>query len=417
MNARGRVTGLVGPLLEVTIPGAFVGAGMRVLTQSLPQSGTVRGVIGNRVYAALHGGTEGIAVGTVVCADERVGVLPLGTCALGRCFDVTGAALDDGPPIRGVPFAIDVRAPLPDERRAIEKPLWTGVKAIDSLLTIGVGARVGLFGAAGAGKTTLLETIVRGVRVDAVVVGLVGERGREAQQWTASCDRRTTIVCATSDRPAAERVRAAHVAVAQARALARRGLNVVVILDSLARFAAALRELAIAAGESPGRGGYPPSVFAAVARLLECCGTTSSGSITLLATVLSDGDDNDPVSDAARSLLDGHIALSSRLAHAGRFPAIDVLASASRTMAAVVDAGHSRAAQAVRAVLALLDRCDDARSLGIVPADEPTLRAIRAEAAIEGLLRQDAGAVAPALTLRMLAGIADTLEEPHGYSD
>jgi flagellar biosynthesis/type III secretory pathway ATPase len=325
----------------------------------------------------------------------------LGTAAFGRALDARGAPLDGLAPVDGVDVCVGAPAATPAERSAIVEPLWTGVRCIDALLTIGRGARIGIFGAPGAGKSTLLETVVRGARADAVAIGLVGERGREAQRWIAARDDRTTVICATSDRPAHERVRAAELLMAHACLLATRGLHVLAVLDSLARYAHALRELAIARGEGVGRGGYPPSVFARTA--------------TLIATVLTDGEDRDPVSESARSLLDGHLALSSRLAHAGHFPAIDVLASASRTMDAVASAEHQRAAALVRAALARLDRCADARSLGIDPADLQTRIAIAAEGALERLLRQGSEAAAAAATLEALRQTADMLEEAHGH--
>lgn len=314
--------------------------------------------------------------------------IALGTCALGRAIDARGAPLDNGLPLRGRRVSLELRAPLPNERVPITEPLSTGVRAIDGLLTIGRGARVGIFGPPGAGKTSLLESITAGCETDAVVVALVGERGREAQHWIERRDARTTVVCATSDRPARERVAAAHVAIAHAAALRDRGLHVLLLLDSLARCAAALRELGVTAGESSGRGGYPASVFAQLARLVEVAGALAAGSITLVATVINDGDDRDPVSEAARSLLDGHIVLSGRLAEAGHFPAVDLLASASRTMQDVAGSDHLRAALAVRRTIALLDRIADARALGVEPPNEAARVAIAAESAIQSFLRQ-----------------------------
>ncbi len=340
----------------------------------------------------------------------------LGTAALGRALDVSGTPLDGGNPIDGVRVRVDAPAPLPSQRRAILEPLWTGVRCVDTLLTIGRGARVGIFGAPGAGKSTLLETIVAGARTDAVVIGLIGERGREAQRWIAARDERTTVICATSDRSAEERVHAAELVMAQACALASRGLHVLVVLDSLARYTYALREIAVRGGESVGRGGYPPSVFARVARLVERAGALAMGSITMLVTVLNDGEDHDPVSECARSLLDGHLQLAPRLAQAGRFPAIDVLASASRTMDAVAGCGHRRAAASVRAALARLEHCADARSLGIEPVDEPTRAAIAAEDALERLLRQGREPVSYLGSLEALGQTADMLGEAHGYN-
>ncbi|HTC30516.1 MAG TPA: ATP-binding cassette domain-containing protein [Candidatus Acidoferrum sp.] len=339
----------------------------------------------------------------------------LGTAALGRALDAEGDPLDGLPRVDGIRVRLGAAAISPGQRCAIVEPLWTGVRCIDALLTIGRGARIGLFGSPGAGKSTLLEAIAHGVRADAVVVGLIGERGREAQRWIAERDERITVICATGDRPAHERIRAAEVFIAQAQALASRGLHVLAVLDSLARYANALREVAVAGGESVGRGGYPPSVFTANARLVERAGAFSCGSVTMIATVLNDGDDHDPVSENARSLLDGHVQLSPRLAHAGRFPAIDVPASASRTMDSVVTVEHRRAAVRVRAALALLARCEDARALGLDPADPASAAAIAAEPALEALLRQGPEQAAPIRTLEALRQTADMLEEAHGY--
>ena len=336
--------------------------------------------------------------------------LALGTCALGRAIDSSGRSLDDGPPLSGRAVSVELRPPRPAQRAPVVAPLWTGVRVIDGLLTIGCGARIGVFGSPGSGKSTLLEAFVNGCAADAVVVALVGERGREAQQWIARLNERTTVVCATSDRPAAERLEAAVVAVAQARALRERGLSVLLVLDSLARVAAALREIAVALGESTGRGGYPPSVFAELARLVEVAGVLAKGSVTLIATVLNDGDDRDPVSEGARSLLDGHIALSTVLAQAGRFPAVDVLASTSRTMEMVADGAHLRAARAVRGAIAALERVKDARSLGI-ESEEPAVRAaVAAEDRFEDFLRQGARCSDPETTLARLGALAGLVE-------
>lgn len=341
----------------------------------------------------------------------------LGTCLLGRAIDAYGAPLDYRGLAAGRRVALGAPAPAPHERIAVTEPLWTGIRAVDGLLTIGCGARVGIFGAPGAGKSTLLESIVDAVEADAVVVGLVGERGREAQRWIERCDSRTTVVCATSDRPAQERVKAARVTFAHAQALCERGLHVVVVLDSLARIAGALRELGIRAGEGVGRGGYPPSVFAELAGLVERAGCFASGSVSLLATVLNDGDDRDPVSESARSLLDGHIQLSPKLADAGRYPAIDVCASASRTMGDVTTPQHRLRAARVRSALAALEATADARSLGIEAVDALTRTAVAAEGQIEAFLRQGREASEPAITLSSLAEVADTLDVPHGYHD
>jgi ATP synthase in type III secretion protein N len=337
--------------------------------------------------------------------------LALGTCALGRAIDGAGLPLDGGPNLRGRKVSLELRSPAPNERAPIASPLPTGIRVIDGLLTIGRGARVGIFGAPGAGKTTLVESIARFCTADVVVVALVGERGREAQRWIERRDCRTTVVCATSDRTPRERIAAAQVALAHAAALRERGLDVLLVLDSLARCGAGLRELAIAAGESAGRAGYPPSVFAALARLVEVPGAVAGGTVTLLATVINDGDDRDPMSEAARALLDGHIVLSARLAEAGRFPAVDVLASASRTMSAVVEETHALAAAKVRRIIAVLDRVADARTLGIESATRAARAEIAAEGRLETFLRQGLTASPYAATLAELKEVAALVDD------
>jgi len=342
--------------------------------------------------------------------------LSLGICALGRAIDARGMPLDGGPPPRGRSVSLTPCVPRPDERAPIVLPLWTGIRVLDGLLTIGRGARIGIFGGPGTGKSTLIEAIVAGCAADAIVVALVGERGREAQGWIERRNAWTTVVCATSDRPPGERLRAAGIAVAHAGALRERGLDVLLVLDSLARVASASREIRVAAGEGSGRAGYPPGVFADLARLVEVAGALRDGSITLIASVIHDGDDRDPVSEAARSLLDGHVALSARLAQAGRFPAVDLLASTSRTMEAVAEPHHVRAARVVRRAVALLERTEDGRALGVEPDDEPSRVAIAGEGRIEAFLRQGGGPVEPASTLRELAELVGLLEDGDGNS-
>ncbi len=405
----GWVVRTIGETLVATVPGARIGDGVRV-GRPPRVCGTVAAVDRDRATVVPFGSLAGIAVGDRVVIDPAALAFPLGFACLGRVVDAGGAALDAGASLAGARRPIGAGlAPDPVDRQPITEPFWTGVPAIDGPLTIGRGARVGFFGAPGAGKTTLLETIVSGARADAVVLALVGERGREAQTWAGRVDARTTIVCATSDRSAAERARAAEAAMAQACALRERGLHVLLVVDSLARYAAALREQRVAIGEPVGRGGYPPSVWADLARFLERAGTAARGSVTLLATVLSDGsDEREPLSDAARSLLDGHVALSSDLARAGRFPAIDVLASASRTAQNVVSAAHAVEAASLREALALLERTRDARDVGLAAIDGALRRAVDAEFALDAFLRQR-GSAAPEATLAALHALAGSL--------
>ncbi|HLI95376.1 MAG TPA: flagellum-specific ATP synthase FliI [Candidatus Baltobacteraceae bacterium] len=409
MIARGTVLSAGNGLLAARLPAAAVGDAVRICSPRGEVAGVIAALKHEHALIAVHDVLDGISEGDTVWCDPAALTMPLGTVMLGRAIDARGTPLDEGPRLRGRAKSLGVQAPPPSQRRAIETPFWTGIRAIDALLTIGRGARIGLFGPPGCGKSTLLHWLMKGAYADAVVVGLVGERGREAEEWMRLCPRHASIVCATSDRSAAQRVHAARVAVAQADELRSRGLHVLLILDSLARFAAALREVALASGESVGRGGYPPSVFADLARLVEVPGNALRGSITLVATVLWDGDDRDPVSEAARALLDGHIALSPKLANAGRFPAIDLLGSTSRTMSQVVDESHEGDARLVRRAIASLAQTEDARSLGITPGDPFTLRATSAEDRIEALVRQHKPAVRPAESLSALAVLADTL--------
>lgn len=407
----GRVVRTLGDLAVAVLPRARVGEGVYVHCASGKRiGGVVVAVERKNVTIAAFDAVTGIAVGDRVetSSDAQAGIL--GFAALGRVLDARCEPIDERAPLRGEREPIVRSAIAPHERRPVDTPLWIGVRVVDGLLTVGRGARVGIFGAPGAGKTMLLEAIVRGVRADACVLALIGERGREAASWMARVDRRTTIVCATSDKSAAERSRAAEVAMAQAVALRERGLHVLLIVDSLARYCTALREQRSVLGEPVGRGGYPPGVFADLARLLERAGNGARGSITMLATVLSDGaDEREPLSDAARSLLDGHIVLSAELARAGRYPAIDVLASTSRTMAGVVDEEHARDALTVRSAIALLERTKEARALGFGgDASGDLVRAVAAQGDLESFLVQGSPS-SPFDTLLALHGLGERL--------
>jgi len=416
--ARGRVVEVRSGHVRAALPAARVGETVSIARAGGGSvAGTVRAFDSEGVLIALHAADRAISVGADVRTDAWGRRLALGTCALGRTIDGCGAPLDGGPPLEGPQRVVETTAPAIGRRTASRELFWTGVRALDGLLPIAKGARIGIFGGAGLGKTMLLRMLLEGSEADATVVALVGERGREARGAIDSADARTTIVCATGDRTAAERWRAARVAMAQAQALCRRGLDVLLVLDSLARAAGALRELGVAAGESVGRGGFPPSVVAELARLLECAGSFASGTITLVATVLADGDDRDPICEAARSLLDGHVQLAAPRAHAGRFPAIDVPASASRTAREVASPQHLGDARTVRAAVALLERTEDARMLGVATSGDALERALATQEGIEEFLCQDGGGVEPARTLADLARLARRLRgEDEGRS-
>ncbi|HEY0798869.1 MAG TPA: hypothetical protein VGD50_06935 [Candidatus Baltobacteraceae bacterium] len=406
----GAVVRTLGETVIAALPRARIGDGVRIHTTHGSIAGSVASVEETRVAIAAFGSLTGIRVGDRVETSDDAQSCLLGFGALGRALDASGAPIDGRGPVQARRTSVLAKSTPPIERLPVERPFWTGLRAVDGLLTIGAGARIGVFGAPGTGKSTLLETIVAGARADAIVLALVGERGREAATWLQRIDPRTTIVCATSDRSAAERSRAAEVAMAQAVSLRDRGLTVLLVIDSLARYCAALREQRLALGESVGRGGYPPSVFADLARLLERAGNGTRGSMTLIASVLSDGaDEREPLSDAARSLLDGHLALSVPLARAGHYPAIDLLASTSRTMNAVIDSDHRQDAAIVRSAVALLSETADARRLGLVNHADPVLaRAIAAADAIETFTAQ-VGTCAPLVTRARLATLAQSL--------
>lgn len=411
-RATGTVLGAGAGLVRASLPGVAAGTGVTITSGTARVRGVVRAVSTGAATIVTAASTDGIVAGDGVSADPGALRFPLGMQLLGRAVDAAGEPLDGKPLATAMRARLALAAPRADERVAVAHPFWTGVKCIDGLLTFGRGARIGIFGTPGAGKSTLLRMLAGSADADAVVAGLIGERGREAAEWIARCNERTTIVSATSDRSAGERIAAAHAAVAQARVLRSRGLHVLLILDSLARYAGALRDVAVACGEPVGRAGFPAGVFSDMARLLEVAGETQDGSVTLVATVLSEGaDENDPLSEAARSLLDGHIVLSAALAHAGRFPAIDVLSSASRTMANVTCATHLAGARAVRSALATLAHTADARSLGLPLADPAALAAQALEPALEAFLRQGEISIKPGPVLDELRSLADILEE------
>ena len=399
----GEVLAVNDAAIEARVPGIDLGSRVRL-------QGGARGVVvalrEMRATIVPIDAPEGVRPGSVVRAAPHDEFATLGSALFGRSCNGSGDPIDGGAPIVGVRRRACFAAPQPHERVPIDRPLWCGVRAIDTLLTLGRGARIGLLGGAGVGKTTLLDTIARGCAAEAVVYAAIGERGREAERTIARTDDRTTTIVATSDARAAECVAAAEFAMAHAVHLRARGLHVLLLCDSLARYAGALRELALARGEMLGRGGWPPSVVPALARWLEAAGATRHGSITLVATVLA-ADAEDPLLDATRALLDGHIVLSPVLAGCGRYPAIDVPSSRSRTMSAVASPEHLAAAARVREALALLERSADARALGI-HGDEPALRAaVAAEPALRALLEQGPEEAEPGRSLRILAETAD----------
>jgi type III secretion protein N (ATPase) len=357
--SRGRLVQAVGSVLRAVLPGARLGDLCRLRNGGQEETllAEVIGLDGDEVILAPIGEMLRLSAGAEVERTGDVLRVPVGDTLLGRVLDGLGRPLD-GAPLAPCPRRpIQASPPPPLQRRLVDKMLPLGMRAIDGLATCGEGQRIGIFGEPGSGKSTLLASLVRGAQVDVAVVALVGERGREVRdfverQLDEKARQRTVLVVATSDRPAVERLKAGYTATTIAEAFRDDGRSVLLVMDSVTRFARALREIGLAAGEPPSRRGFPPSVAAELPRLMERAGPSSSGSITAFYTVLVEGDGTgDPIAEETRSILDGHIVLSPTLAHSGHYPAIDVLASRSRVMEAVTNAAHRAQAARVRDLL------------------------------------------------------------------
>jgi len=403
--------------IEVEVPGLTPGACVMIDRHGRSAvAAEVVAVSGDRAICAPLESAKGVAVGaSAVSTLARVGayvgesLLGQNADAWGRCDAVRGA--------RAV--AVDPR-PIPTARRAvIAKGMRTGIAAIDAFAPMGYGQRIALFSGAGIGKTTLLRQIVERATVDARVVALIGERGREAAELIArfASDARratTTVICATAESPPVERLAAARTATAHAEALAAGGADVLLVVDSLTRVATAWREHALAAGETTALRGHPPSLPGVLAGLVERAGARTSGSITAVYAVLVEGDDEfEPVTDAVRALLDGHVTLSRRLAQAGSFPAIDVLRSLSRLMDAVATADHKSDAALVRGAIAALEQAEDLFAIGAYRAggDRRLDAAVRVRDDIDALIFDGRDSAAAADAVTALAAIARRLRE------
>jgi len=411
MPPSGRVIRSVGLLIESAGPRASVGEICEITgapgERSLPVQ--VVGFRDGNLLTVPLGDTAGVRPGDRIVARAGAVSIGVGPALLGRVVDALGQPLD------GQPLALDASYPLfppplnPMERDPVVAPLGTGVRAMDALLTCGRGQRIGLFGGSGVGKSTLLGMITRGTQADIVVLALVGERGREVRSFIdhdlgPEGMKRAVVVVSTSDNPPLLRMRAAYAATSIAEYFRDQGKNVLLLMDSVTRFAMAQREVGLAAGEPPTTKGYTPSVFALLPALLERAGAVRGrGSITAMYTVLVDGDDhNEPVSDAVRSILDGHIVLSRELASRHHYPPIDILHSVSRTMPDVTTVEHRRKAGQVREWMAAIRDSEDLVSVGAyVAGSNPRIDEARARRdAIEAFLCQDAGT---------LCGLADSI--------
>ena len=401
VERRGRLVEVLGTTLKVTGIAPRVGDFCEVIEPSTGRVVPVEvvGIAGQATILTPLGDVRGLSVDAEVIVRSGADLVPWGEGLLGRVLDGRGRPIDG----KGeLPADLKRRplhapAPQPMERALIDAPLPTGVRAIDTLLTLGRGQRLGVFAAAGGGKSTLLGMLARFAEADVIVIALIGERGREVREFIEDALgeaglARSVIVCATSDRAAMERVRAAHHATAVAEGFRSEGRSVLLLMDSVTRFARALREIGLAAGESPVRRGFPPSVFAELPRLFERAGNDAVGSITGIYTVLlEDEEGDDPIGEEVRSILDGHVILSRKLGAAGHYPAIDVLASLSRLFPRLATPAHREAATRVRALLAKHAEIEFLVQVGEYRAGADPLadRAIAARPEIDTLLRQD----------------------------
>lgn len=410
---RGRVRGAIGTSIRVAGLSARIGQTCALLDRDGAEvlSAEVVGLADGEVLLSPLGDLRGLSSETEVVVRVGEDRVPVGPSLLGRVVDARLRPLDGGPPIEGDGFrALYGESPNPMSRARITAPVETGVRAIDGLMPLGRGQRMGVFAAAGGGKSTLLATLARQTRADAVVIALIGERGREVREFVednlgTEGLARSVVVVATSDRPALERARAAHAATAIAEGLRAEGRHVLLLMDSVTRFARALREIGLASGEPPVRRGFPPSVFAELPRLFERAGADDTGAITALYTVLLEDEADDPVGEEVRSLLDGHIHLSRKLGARGHYPAIDVLGSLSRLMPQLTDAAQQGAATQLRAHLAKLAEIEILLQVGDYKPgqDAAADRAIAARDAIDAFLRQPHDqAVSAATTMALL---------------
>lgn len=403
----GRVSQFFGLVVESVGPDAFLGEVCEIHPRAgaAPVLAEVVGLKEGRILLMPYGELRGIGLGCEVLATGHALEIGVGRALLGRVIDAFGQPLDGGPrPLfeRRVRLSPEPRNPL--ARARISDVLETGVKAIDSLLTLGRGQRVGIFSGSGVGKSTLLGMVARNAQSDVNVIALIGERGREVlefieQNLGPAGLARSVVIVATSDQPALVRSRAAMAATAVAEYFCDEGDHVLLIMDSITRFAMAAREIGLSVGEPPTSRGYTPSVFAALPKLLERCGTTDdAGSITALYSVLVEGDDlNDPIADALRAILDGHIVLSRELAEHGHFPSIDVLRSASRVMLNLVPSDDIACVQRALLQLSIYTRNKDMIEIGAYRAGVNTEldAAVSALPALNKFLRQDMGESVP----------------------
>ena len=400
----GRVRRVVGLNLEVEGLDAAIGEAVLVDVDGTCLPAEVVALRDGGLVCMPFGTMQGVRTGAPVQATGGPLTVGLGDALLGRVLDGLGRPVDGGPSLAHLPQAgVSGTPPHPLRRARVDTPLALGVRALDTLVPVGRGQRLGIFAGSGVGKSSLLSMVARNSEADVSVIALVGERGREVREFLENDLgpeglARSVVVVATSDEPALVRLRAALTATRIAEHFRDSGRHVVLMMDSVTRFAMAQREVGLSAGEVPATRGYPPSVFALLPQLLERAGTGETGSITGLYTVLVEGDDmNEPIGDTARSILDGHVVLTRRLATAGHFPSIDVLESVSRVTTAVTTPDQRADATALRSMLAAHRDAKDLLEIGAYAAGSNPLvdLAVARDAAISGFLRQDVHDQAP----------------------
>jgi type III secretion protein N (ATPase) len=406
MLSYGKVSQVMGTLIEARMPPVQIGELCHLHNPSDARAVMLAEVVGFNGPAAVLSALsplEGVSNQTIIEPLRKMHSVEAGDHLFGGVLDGFGRLLFRAPAAASLQSSwretvpVIRAAPNATDRPRIETPLATGVRAIDGLLTMGVGQRIGVFAGPGCGKTTLMAAIARGCQADAIIFGLIGERGRELNEFLQheldeELVKKTIIVCATSDRTSMERARAAFTATAIAEAFRARGKKVLLLIDSLTRFARAQREIGLAAGEPPARGGFTPSVYTMLPRLIERAGNLADGSITAMYTVLVDGEStSDPIGDEAKSLLDGHILLTRKLAEQGHYPAIDVLASISRVMSNVTTREQRKSAAHFRELLASYQEMELLIRLGEYQSGHDALadKAVRLRSLQQGFLRQD----------------------------
>ncbi|MDE7209939.1 MAG: flagellar protein export ATPase FliI [Lachnospiraceae bacterium] len=376
VEAKGKVTKIVGLTVESVGPDASINDVCMISSRDgkIQVKAEVIGFRDERLLLMPYEDITGIGVGSMVVNLNEPLLVGVGPQLLGKALDGLGYPLDGSSLVTPQAYPVDAPAPEPLERVLISDILPLGVKAVDGLLTLGKGQRIGIFAGSGVGKSTLLGMFARNTRADINVIALIGERGREVREFIErdlgeEGLRRSVLVIATSDKPALIRKKAAKTATAIAEYFRDQGRDVLLMMDSLTRFSMAQREIGLASGEPPVSRGYPPSVYSEMPKLLERAGNGATGSITGLYTVLVDGDDfNEPIADTARGILDGHIILSRSLAHKNHYPAIDILQSISRVMSSIADREHKAAAGQMKMVMATYQDAEDLINIGAYKA-------------------------------------------------